>query len=157
MYICNASIHKFIIEITDPYNRTITQSRDSYSRKAWINQLNSFTDYTIAIYARTDFGVSSKSEILKIQTNENGRFNQRAKDRLVLCLFILVPLARIADLTGHLLNSSTAFITWNFLVDDHRLLNGKFRAFAVTIYENFSRNYSAYFLVNEFLVQICRH
>ena len=77
MYICNASIHKFVIEITDPHNRTISQSRDSYSRKALINQLESFTDYTIGIYARNDLGVNSKSEILKIQTIEDGRFDQR--------------------------------------------------------------------------------
>ena len=52
----------------------------------------------------------------------------------------LVPRAMIADLTASLLNSSTVFITWNFELDDIQLLNGKFRTFAVTIYENFSKN-----------------
>jgi hypothetical protein len=46
----------------------------------------------------------------------------------------------IGDLTTSLFNSSTASITWTFEQDDFQLLNGKFRAFAVTIYENFSKN-----------------
>ena len=43
----------------------------------------------------------------------------------------------IVDLTGRLLNSSTASITWTFPEND---LNGRFRAFTVMIYENFSKN-----------------
>lgn len=138
IYICNESMLKFAIEITDRYNRTITQSHDSYSRMSTINQLKSFTYYTVVIYAINDFGSSPKSEPLNIQTIESGRFHSLI--RLINFLCISVPLAMIVDLTGHLLNSSTAFITWTFSENDHQLLNGKFRTFAVTIYENFSKD-----------------
>jgi hypothetical protein len=46
----------------------------------------------------------------------------------------------IGDLTAGLLNSSTISITWTFEQEDFQLLNGKFRTFAVTIYQNFSKN-----------------
>lgn len=104
--------------------------------------------------------MSSKSETLRIQTIESGRYHQKMKidSFLLLLLFISVPLAMVTDLTGHLLNSSTAAITWNFPENDHQILNGKFRTFAVTIYENFGK-YLLRILVwiNEFLLQICRH
>ncbi len=51
----------------------------------------------------------------------------------------------IRDLTANLLNSSIASITWTFKHDDFHLLNGKFRTFAVTIYENFSKTYENIF------------
>ncbi len=54
----------------------------------------------------------------------------------------------IRDLTASLLNSSTASITWTFEQDDFQLLNGKFRTFAVMIYENFSKTYENIFPVN---------
>jgi len=61
---------------------------------------------------------------------------------------VSVPLAMIRDLTASLLNSSTASITWTFEQDDFQLLNGKFRTFAVMIYENFSKTYENIFPVN---------
>lgn len=47
----------------------------------------------------------------------------------------------IGGLKANLLNSSTTYITWTFEQTDFQLINGNFRAFAVTIYENFSENY----------------
>jgi hypothetical protein len=66
-------------------------------------------------------------------------------------LFVdLVPFAMVEDLTSTLLNSSTAYITWSFEPSEFRLLNGKFRSFAVAIYEDFSKNYRKYLLINYF-------
>ena len=62
---------KFRIEITDQYNRTITRSHSS--RIITINQLNSFTFYTLIVYAVNDYGSSIKSKSLIIQTMEDGR------------------------------------------------------------------------------------
>ena len=46
----------------------------------------------------------------------------------------------MVDLNAVLWNVSTARITWTFKRQDFLLLNGKFRAFAVTLYRNFSRS-----------------
>ncbi|CAF4143011.1 unnamed protein product [Rotaria sp. Silwood2] len=118
-YKCNESLIEFVIEIFDQYNQTIIKTHKYHSTILTINQLKSFTYYTFVIYAINELGSSPKSKPLKIKTLES------------------VPLAMIKDLTGSLLNSSTAYITWNFEQDDFQLLNGKFRTFIVTIYENF--------------------
>ncbi|CAF1446454.1 unnamed protein product [Adineta steineri] len=119
-HICNDSYIEFIIEVTDQYNQTHIQTHSYHSTTITIHQLKSFTYYTFMIYAINDLGPSPISDPLKIQTLES------------------VPLAIIRDLTGSLLNSSTAYITWMFEQDDFQYLNGKFRTFAITTYENFN-------------------
>lgn len=47
----------------------------------------------------------------------------------------------VTDLTGILVNSSSVQMTWIFENNDLQFLNGKFRTFAVTTYENFSKNF----------------
>ncbi|CAF3590109.1 unnamed protein product [Rotaria sordida] len=118
-HICNESLIEFIIEIIDQYNQTIIKNHNYPSTILTISQLKSFTYYTFVIYAINELGSSPRSKSLKIKTLES------------------VPLAMIRDLTGTVLNSSTAYITWTFEQDDFQLLHGKFRAFIVTIYENF--------------------
>lgn len=54
----------------------------------------------------------------------------------------------ITDLKATLLNSSTAYMTWTFEQSDFQLLNGRFRTFAVTIYENFSKHWVKNMLEN---------
>ena len=53
---------------------------------------------------------------------------------------LVVPLAIVTDLTATLLNASTVFVSWTMDKTDIRLLNGRFRAFAVSIYENYSND-----------------
>ena len=137
IHICDDATVVFVIELTDQYNRTSTQSRNSRSRVATIKQLMGFTDYTMVIHARNEFGVSAKSEALKIRTMESGRFVQTMKIEYHSFLWISVPLAMVTDLTARLLDRSTAAITWNLPENAHSLLHGKLRAFAVTIYEHF--------------------
>ncbi|CAF0823910.1 unnamed protein product [Rotaria sp. Silwood1] len=117
--ICNKSFIEFVIEIIDQYNQTIIKTHNYHSTILTISQLKSYTYYTFVIYARNELGSSPKSKPLKIKTLESA------------------PLAMIGDLTGTLLNSSTAYITWTFEQHGFQLLNGKFRTFVVTMYENF--------------------
>jgi hypothetical protein len=130
---------EFVIEVTDQYNQTDIQTHSYHSTVSSINQLKSFTYYTFVVYAINELGASPKSQPVKIQTLESGKFYSLIKtDLLFFCA--LVPLAMIRDLRASLLNSSTTYISWTFEQDDLQLLNGKFRTFAVIIYENFSKN-----------------
>ena len=61
-------------------------------------------------------------------------------DRWNTNAFHLAPLATVVDVNAVLWNVSTARITWTFQRHDVLLLNGKFRAFAVTLYHNFSKS-----------------
>ncbi len=45
------------------------------------------------------------------------------------------------------MNNSSVRITWIFESNNLQLLNGKFRTFAVTIYENFSKNFRIKFFI----------
>ena len=58
----------------------------------------------------------------------------------------------VTDLSAILLNSSSIRVTWKLENDQLEYLNGKFRTFAVTIYENFSKNFSLNFLKNEIFI-----
>ncbi|CAF3435968.1 unnamed protein product [Rotaria socialis] len=115
---CDDSFMNFVIEISDQYNQTMIKTHNYHSTVFTISQLRSVTFYTFVIYAVNELGPSPKSKPLKIKTPES------------------VPLAMIADLTATLYNSSTVYITWNIQQDEFQYLNGKFRTFAVTIYEN---------------------
>ncbi|UJR10325.1 hypothetical protein I4U23_014531 [Adineta vaga] len=119
-HICNSSFTEFVVEVTNSYNQTHIYTHNYQSMEMTIHQLKSFTNYTVVIYAINELGSSPKSNSLKIQTLE------------------YVPLLLIDDLTATLLNSSTAYITWTFEKKNLPLLNGKFRTFAITIYENFN-------------------
>ncbi|CAF0912627.1 unnamed protein product, partial [Adineta ricciae] len=119
-HVCNSSFVEFVIEITNSWNQTDVRTHNYQSRETTIDYLKSFTNYTIAIYAVNELGPSPKSKSLKIQTIES------------------VPLLIIDDLTATLLNSSTAHITWTVQQNNSQLLNGKFRTFSLTIYENFN-------------------
>lgn len=63
-------------------------------------------------------------------------------------ILISVPLLSITQLNSILLNSTTARITWIFEPNDFRLLNGKFRTYALTIYRDFSK---IWFFLNIFI------
>jgi hypothetical protein len=106
-----------------------------------INNLKSFTQYSFRIYAINELGSSPKSPLLTIETLESGMLIRIEKIKnKVLILFFEVPLAMITDLTAILLNNSSMRITWIFENNDWQYLHGKFRTFAVTIYQNFSKN-----------------
>jgi len=89
-----------------------------------------------------ELGPSPKSKPLTIQTLESGKFHIIEIKIKFRKFFFKVPLATITDLTAILLNSSSVRIKWIFANNDSQFLNGKFRTFAVTIYENFSKNFS---------------
>lgn len=78
---------------------------------------------------------------MSIQTLENGTFDSDLNKIEDDQLFLLVPLAIVTDLTAIVLNTSSVHLTWTFEKHDFHLLNGKFHTFAVTIYENFSKNF----------------
>ncbi|CAF4516635.1 unnamed protein product [Rotaria sp. Silwood1] len=118
--LCHDSLIEYVIEIIDEYNQSIIQTYKHDSTVFTINNLKSFTQYTFLIYAINELGASPKSKPFTIQTLESA------------------PLAIITDLTATLLNTSSIHVTWIFENHDFQLLNGKFRAFAVTIYENFN-------------------
>ncbi|CAF2527441.1 unnamed protein product [Rotaria sp. Silwood2] len=118
--LCNDSFIEYVIEIIDEYNQSISQTFKHDSTAFTINNLKSFAQYTFLVYAMNELGASPKSKPLTIQTLES------------------VPLATITDLTVTLLNMSSVRITWTFDNHDFQFLNGKFRTFAVTIYENYN-------------------
>ncbi|CAF0794841.1 unnamed protein product [Rotaria sordida] len=118
--LCNDSFIEYAIEIIDEHNQSIIQTYKHHSTVFEINNLKSFTQYTFVVYAINELGASPKSKSLTIQTSES------------------VPLTIITDLTATLLNISSVLITWIFENHDFQFLNGKFRTFAVTIYENFN-------------------
>ena len=70
-----------------------------------------------------------------------------------------VPLAVVGDLTATLLNTSSVHVGWT--IDRHQLqpLNGRFRNFALTFYQNYSKRCTQSALVLECadpLIQICQ-
>lgn len=73
MDLCNKSIVKFRIEITDQSNRT--RIRVHSSKTIIINQLKSWTFYTLIVYAMNDYGSSVKSKALMIQTMEDSEYS----------------------------------------------------------------------------------
>ncbi|CAF3429449.1 unnamed protein product [Rotaria socialis] len=120
LQLCNDSFIEYIIELIDEHSQRIIQTYKHHSTVFTINNLKSFTRYKFVVYATNEMGPSPKSKSLTIQTLES------------------VPLATIMDLAAILLNSSSVLITWTLENLEFQLLNGKFRAFAVTIYENFN-------------------
>jgi hypothetical protein len=58
---------------------------------------------------------------------------------IITGLFLLVPLSIVTDLRVVSLNVSSIHLTWRWQNDDTQLLNGNLRAFAVTLYESFSK------------------
>ncbi|UJR35713.1 hypothetical protein I4U23_028463 [Adineta vaga] len=118
--LCDNSFIEYIIEIYDESTQTIIQTYRNNLTLLTINDLKSSTRYTFIVYAINELGPSPKSQPLTIQTLES------------------VPLAMVKDLTAVLLNTTSVHLTWTFETNALQLLNGKFRVFAVTIYEHFN-------------------
>ncbi|CAF1443327.1 unnamed protein product, partial [Adineta steineri] len=119
-HLCDNFNIEYNIELIDTYNQTLIQTYQHNSTVFMIENLKSSTQYTFIVYAINELGSSPKSQLLTIQTLES------------------VPLVTIEDLQAILLNTSSVNITWAFENDDVQFLNGKFRTFAVTIYEYFN-------------------
>ncbi|CAF1590596.1 unnamed protein product, partial [Adineta ricciae] len=118
--LCDNSFIEYIIELYDEYTQILFETYRTNSTLLTINDLKSSTGYSLVVYARNEVGPSPKSQPLMIQTLES------------------VPLAMITDLTAILLNTTSVHLTWTFENDAVQFLNGKFRAFAVAIYEQFN-------------------
>lgn len=103
--------------------------------------MNSFTQYTFRVYAFNELGASPKSQLLTLQTLENGKFfcHEDSIGEYLMCVAFAVPLTMISDLTAILWENSSVRITWSLTKNDWRYLHGKFRTFAVTVYINFSK------------------
>ena len=92
------------------------------------------------ISARNSLGSSPKSKSLIIRTLESGETKfEEVKNLIFVSSFYVVPLVIVNDLTATLLNASTVFISWTIDKTDFHLLNGRFRTFSLSIYENYSK------------------
>ena len=134
---CVDSSLEFLIELIDEKNRTSTRVHRNLSTEITLNDLNSFTIYTVIVSAKNKLGISPKSLPLVIQTLESGNDGSIVSEEKMF--FSAVPLALVGDLTATQLNMSTVHLGWTMDRDRLPALHGRFRTFALTFYQNYSK------------------